>query len=232
MTVSRPARFVALVGMAVALGVIPAVRAEDTVLELRASVVGERGEQRGTLRVEVLRWSTDAERAPMLSALSAPTPAPTPATAAPSPSSPTPPAAGGRGGRGGRGGGGGRGAAPATPQARLNAAVKTAPTVGFIWADGPTGYSVKYAWQSASTDAARRIVLVTERRIGAHQPLWSSTASPESEAEFTVIEFHLDAAHHGEAKTSMVSDVAVDTAARTLALAKYAAAPVQLRVAK
>jgi len=221
--------------MAVALGVIPVVRAEDAVLELRASVVGERGEHLGTtLRVEVLRWSTDAERAPLLTALSVPTPAPAPATAAPAPSSPTAPAAGGRAGRGGRGaGGGGRGGgAPASPQARLNAAVKAAPTVGFIWADGPTGYSVKYAWQSASTDAARRIVLVTERRIGAHQPLWSATASPEGEAEFTVIEFHLDAAHHGEAKTSLVSDVAVDPAARTLTLAKYAAAPVQLRVAK
>jgi hypothetical protein len=232
-TVNSRVRFAAVVGIAVALGVIPVVRAEDAVLELRASVVGERGEHLGALRVEVLRWSTDAERAPMLTALSAPTPAP--AAAAPSPSSTTPPAAGGRAGRGGRGGGGGGGrggGAPATPQARLNAAIKAAPTVGFIWADGPTGYSIKYAWQSASTDAARRIVLVTERRIGAHQPLWSATALPENEAEFTVIEFHLDAAHHGEAKTSLVSDVAVDAAAKTLALAKYATAPVQLRVAK
>ena len=116
--------------------------------------------------------------------------------------------------------------------ARLTTAVKAAPTVGFIWGDGVTGYSIKYAWQSASTDDVRRIVLVTERRIGAHQPLWSTTASPDSEAEFTVIEFHLDAAHRGEAKTSLVSDVAVDPAAKTLALAKYATAPVQLRVAK
>ena len=213
--------------MAIALGVIPVVRAADAVLELHASVVGERTEHLGTLRVEVFRWSTDVERAPMLTALSATTPA----AAATSPSSPTPPAAGGRGGRGGRGGGG-RGAAPLTPQARLNAAVKAAPTVGYIWADGPTGYSIKYAWQSASTDAARRIVLVTERRIGAHQPLWSSMASPDTEAEFTVVEFRFDAARRGEAKTSLVSDVAVDPAARTLALSAYAAAPVQLRITK
>ena len=114
----------------------------------------------------------------------------------------------------------------------MNAAVKAAPTVGFIWADGPTGYSIKYAWQSPATGAARRIVLVTERRIGAYQPLWPSTTSTDGETEFTVLEFHIDAAETGEAKTSLVSDVTVDPAAKTLALAGYAAAPVQLRITK
>lgn len=229
MTVSNRPYRIFWIGVVLALAASADVRGQNAVLEVRAAVVGDRAPSAPTLRIEVLRWSTEAERAPMLAALSAP-PAPPPAAA-----SPTPPAAdgrGGRGGRAGRGGGGGRGSAPATPQARLSAAVKAAPTIGFVWADGPTGYSIKYAWQSASTDAPRRIVLITDRRIGAHQPLWPSTVAPAGDAEFTLIELHVDAAHNGEAKTSLVSDVIADSAAKTIALARYASAPVQLRITR
>ena len=246
MTVTGNRRFRRVLWIVMALAVvtpavIPAVvRGQGAVLELRAAVMGDRAPSAATLRIEVLRWSTEAERTPMLAALSAP-PAPAAPQAGasqagppPSAASPTPPAAAGRGGRGGRGGaGGGRGGgAPASPQTRLSAAVKAAPTIGFVWADGPTGYSIKYAWQSASSEATRRIVLVTERRIGAYQSLWPSPVSPAGDAEFTVIELHVDAAHNGEAKTSLVSEVIADPAAKTLALARYDAAPVQLRIIK
>jgi hypothetical protein len=220
--------------MALAIAAPAAVRGQNAVLELRAAVLGDRAPSAATLRIEVHRWSTDAERAPMLAALSAPpAPAASPVAAPPpTAASSTPPAAAGRGGRGGRGGGGGRGAAPATPQARLSAALKAAPTLGFVWGDGPTGYSIKYAWQSAPTDLNRRIVLVTDRRIGAYQPLWPTTIPVAGDAEYTVIEFHVDAAHNGEAKTSLVSEVIADPAAKTIALARYPAAPVQLRISK
>lgn len=238
MTVSkRPRRLLGIV-IALAIAAPAVVQGQNAVLDVRAAVVGDRAPSAATLRIEVLRWSTEAERAPMLAALSAPPAPSTPASsqAAPPPPAagpPAPPAAGGRGGRGARGGGGGgRGAAPATPQARLSAAVKAAPTIGFVWADGPTGYSIKYAWQSGSADATRRIVLVTDRRIGAYQPLWPATVAPAGDAEFTVIELHVDAAHNGEAKTSLVSDVIADPAAKTLALARYASAPVQLRITR
>jgi hypothetical protein len=237
-TVSKRPRRILWTVIALAIAAPAVVRGQNTVLELRAAVVGDRAPSAATLRIEVLRWSTEAERAPMLAALSAPPAPAAPAAsqvAAPPPAaaSPAPPAAGGRGGRGGRGGGGGgRGTAPATPQARLSAAVKAAPTIGFVWADGPTGYSIKYAWQSGSTDASRRIVLVTDRRIGAYQPLWPSTVAPAGDAEFTVIELHVDAAHNGEAKTSLVSEVIADPAAKTIALARYGSAPVQLRIIK
>ena len=246
MTVSKPLRHHICTIVALTVAATAMVRGQDAVLELRAAVLGEQARSAATLRIEVLRWSTEAERTPMLAALSSPpappasqAAAPPPAAASPTPpaaASPAPPAAAGRGGRGGRGAaGGGRGGAPATPQARLSAAVKAAPTIGFIWADGPTGYSIKYAWQSPSTETPRRIVLVTDRRIGAYQPLWPSTALPVSaagDAEFTVIELHVDAAHNGEAKTSLVSEVIADPAAKTIALARYAAAPVQLRIIK
>ena len=237
-TGNRGHRLAAVISVAFVLSVAAGVRGEQGVLDLRAAIVGESTVP--TLRVEVSRWSTDAERAPMVTALSTPPPAapsataPPAGTAAPATGPAPQPAAGGRGGRGGRGaaGGGRGGGAPLSPVARLSAAVKAAPTIGFVWADGPTGYSIKYAWQSASTDPVRRIVLVTDRRIGAHQPLWPSATGPSADAEFTVLEFHLDAARNGEGKTSLVSDVVADQTARTLALDKYGAAPVQLRVVR
>ena len=67
-------------------------------------------------------------------------------------------------------------APPPSPLARLTAAVKAAPTVGFIWGDGVTGYSIKYAWRRLARAATERIVLVTDRRLGAHAPRLASGA--------------------------------------------------------
>jgi hypothetical protein len=204
---------------------------DEPVLRLRAAVVGAPTE--APLAIELLRWSTDAERAPLITAFSAPPPAP-----------PTPPEAaaagrGGRAGRAGRGGRGGRGAAPpASPAARLSAAVKAAPTVGFIWGDGPTGYSIRYAWRSASQDGTERLVLVTDRRLGAHAPSWpqasgaATSANADVEAEFTVIEIRIDGKGAGDGKSSLSAGVVVDAEAKTLALEGYAAAPALLKVTR
>jgi hypothetical protein len=85
-------------------------------------------------------------------------------------------------------------APPPSPLARLTAAIKAAPTLGFIWGDGPTGYSIKYAWRSISPDESERIVLMTDRRLGAHT-LWPPVSGAAADAEFTLIEMrHADAA--------------------------------------
>jgi hypothetical protein len=106
-------------------------------LKLKASVIGASAPT-APLTIELLRWSTDVERAPLLTALGAASPPP-PSAAATAPA-----------GRAGRAGRGGRAAAPpASPLERLTTAIKAAPTLGFIWSDGPTGYSIKYAWRSA-----------------------------------------------------------------------------------
>jgi hypothetical protein len=118
-----------------------------------------------------------------------------------------------------------------SPAARLTAAVKAAPTVGFIWGDGPTGYSIKYAWRSASPGALERVVLVTDRRLGAHSPSWPTAAGLVADAEFTVVEVRMDAKGLGEAKVAPASPV-VDAAANTLALDQYDAAPVLLTVTR
>jgi hypothetical protein len=111
----------------------------------------------------------------------------------------------------------------------LSAAIKAAPTLGYIWSDGVTGYSIKYAWHAPAT-AGDRVVLITERRLGAHALDWAPAPGPAPDAEFTVIEMRLGAGGAGEAKTSLTTPIAVDAAARTIALDGYAAAPAFLKV--
>ena len=119
---------------------------------------------------------------------------------------------------------------PPSLGARLSAAIKAAPTLGYVWSDGVTGYSIKYAWRAPDAGAADRIVLVTDRRLGAHAPAWALGPGPIADAEFTVIEMRIDAKGGGEGKTSLSANVVVDPAAKTLALDGYAAAPVLLRI--
>ena len=91
-----------------------------------------------------------------------------------------------------------------------------------------TGYSIKYAWHSASPADGQRIVLVTDRRLGTSQP--QADAPPD--AELTVIEMRLDRAGKGEARSSFGTGVVMDSAANTLALEGYSTAPVLLEVTR
>jgi hypothetical protein len=206
--------------VAVAVAIVVGGRAasgDAAVLSMRATITS--GAASGALTITLSRWSTEAERAPLLAALSAPPPR------TPAPSD----AAGGRAGARGRGG---RGAPPPpSPLARLSTAIKAAPTLGYIWTDGVTGYSVKYAWHApaAHENEQERIVLVTERHLDSRD---APAPSAASDADFTVIEMRLDGHGVGEGKTSLSAKVVIDTAANTLALDDYAAAPALLRVAR
>jgi hypothetical protein len=194
--------------------------AEEVALKLRAAGADASGTP---LTIEVLRWSTDSERAQLLQALAPPPPAAGRAGPAPA----------GRGGaRGGRAGRGGRAAAPpASPMVRLTGAIRTAPTVGFIWGEGPTGYSIKYAWRAVGPDGQQRIVLATDRRFGPHiRPPSPQVAPSDAEADFTLIEMRLNAKGSGEGKTSLATAVTVDAEATTLALEGYASSPSELKV--
>jgi hypothetical protein len=110
----------------------------------------------------------------------------------------------------------------------LNAAVKAAPTVGYIWGS-VTGYSIRYAWHAPANDGAERVILVTERRLG---PTAAGSPDPQATSEFTVIEMVIDPKGSGEAKTSLTTPVVIDAAARTLALDDYRAAPALLKVTR
>jgi hypothetical protein len=210
-----------LVAVVIGAGAGPVV-AEEPVLRMRASVVG--APAAGSLSIELLRWSSDAERTPVLAAMTPPPAPPAPPAGAPAA------AAGGRAGARGGARGGGRGAAPASLGARLSAAIAAAPTVGFIWGAGPTGYSVKYAWRSPSAGEVERIVLVTDRRLGAHATAWPATPPAPDDEQYTVVEIRIDKKGAGEAKTSLTTGVVVDAAAQTLALNAYATTPTLLEV--
>jgi hypothetical protein len=206
------------------INTVPALGAEGA-LKLRGVPVGAAASER-PLTIDLFRWSTDAERNPMLAALAPPPPAPAAAAA--------PPADAGRGGAGragrgaaGRGGRGGQNAAPLSPAERLTRVVKAAPTIGFIWG-GVTGYSIKYAWHAPAADGGDRVVLVTDRRLD------TTTAIPgdASAGEFTVIEIVLDAKGTGEAKSSLTNAVVVDAGAKTLAIDGYRTAPLLLKVSR
>jgi hypothetical protein len=73
---------------------------------------------------------------------------------------------------------------------------------------------------------------VTDRRLGAHAPGWAAASGPLADADFTVLEFRLDAKGSGEGKSSLTANVAVDATAQTLALEGYAAAPLLLKVSR
>jgi hypothetical protein len=216
--------FASVVPLIVALLILesgPAV-ADGPALKLRATPAVA-GTSSAPITIELSRWSTDAERAPLLNALAAPPSSP---PAAPAGAAPT-------AGRAGRAGRGGRAAAPPqSPMERLTTAIKAAPTFGFIWGEGPTGYSIKYAWRSAVSDGQERIVLAIDRRIGANEPAWPKGSGPAADADFTVIEMRIDSKGIGVAKASLMSAVVVDADAKTLALDGYAAAPALLKVTR
>jgi hypothetical protein len=81
------------------------------------------------------------------------------------------------------------------------------------------------------TDGRERIVLVTDRRIGASSE--SVVSSPVTgDAEFTVVEMRIGRAGAGEAKTSHATPVISDPATAALALDGYDAVPGSLEVTR
>jgi hypothetical protein len=198
------------------------------------------------VNIRILRWSTDEERSPVVAALNPTTP---PAAPPADPGSPgTAPsqaaAAGDRGGaaRGGRGGagrggrgrrGGGTATAPLTPIAALAAAIGRAPTVGYIWTNDVTGYSIKYAYRTSLPEGGERIIVATDRRLGAYTTAWApTTAAPATDYEFTLVEIRLDSKGLGEGKTSLTTKVVLDNEAKTVALDNYTATPAILQTVK
>lgn len=205
----------------------PATGTDEVNLTATSANVSQPG---SPIRVHLFRWSTDEERTPVLAALNLPPPvappAGAPAAAAGAAARGGRAAAAGRGGRGARGGAG----VPLTPAAALAAALGRSPTLGYVWTNDITGYSIKYAYHAPVPDGGARIILVTDRRLGAHTTAWRpASEAPVTDYEFTVIEIRLDARGVGEGKTSLTTNVIVDNEARTLALANYAATPAILQ---
>jgi hypothetical protein len=113
-----------------------------------------------------------------------------------------------------------------TPVAAFTAAIGRAPTLGYIWTNDITGYAIKYAYHASLPNGGERIILATDRRLGAYSPAWKPVAaSPVTDYEFTLIEIRLDSRGSGEGTTSLTTKVIVDDQAKTVALDNYAATP-------
>src|SRR5262245_31377740 len=163
-----------------------ASRTTEMSLTASSANVGQPG---NPVQINILRWSTEEERRLLVAALNPPPPPAAPPAASASSNTPSTAAAGGdaaaRGGRGGAGRGGrgrGRGAAaaPLSPIAALTAAIGKATTIGYVWTNGITGYSIKYAYHAPLPDGGERIILATDRRLGAYLPAWTPVPATSS----------------------------------------------------
>jgi hypothetical protein len=176
------------------------------------------------VKIKILRWSTEDETRPIVTALAAPPAQPSDVARA------NASAAAGRG-RAGRGRGrGGPAPAPLSPIAAFTAALGRAPTLGYIWTNEITGYSIKYAWHSRQSDGTDRIVLVSDRRLGAYTNAWKpATPAPDTDYAFTLIELRVGPNGSVEGKASLTNKIAVDNEAKTVALDNYPSAAALLR---
>jgi hypothetical protein len=171
------------------------------------------------IRINILRWSTDAERDKLMDAWMLKTP---------------PPARGGRGGAGRGGGRAGRGRGEATPapkpapEAMLAKALQESTTVGYLWSREVAGYAIRYAGRVADADGSERIVLITQRRLGAVNDLWKPVGAESPAYDFSVIELHLKPNGEGEGKTSLNGKVAPDAALHMITLENFDTLPVVL----
>jgi hypothetical protein len=202
-----------------------------------------------SVRIDLLRWSTDAERDQLFTAWTQPGASATggrgPAARGGRPAPAFDPFAAGnddaaqaalaRGaaGRGGRGGArdGDAGAAEAArpaPEASLRAALGAAPTVGYLWSTEVAGYSLRCAVKLTGQDASERIILITDRRLGAANDSWKP-AGPATNYDFSLIELRLNSKGEGEAKISATGKVTADNAAKTIVLENYGSLPVVLK---
>jgi hypothetical protein len=174
------------------------------------------------VKIKILRWSTEDEVRPIVTALAAPPAQPSDVARANA-------AAAGRG-RAGRGRGrGGPAPAPLSPIAAFTAALGRAPTLGYIWTNEITGYAIKYAWHAPLADGIDRIILASDRRLGAYTGAWKTTAA-DTDYTFTLIELRAGPKGLVEGKTSLTNKIVVDSEAKTVVLENYAAAPTMLKV--
>jgi hypothetical protein len=184
-----------------------------------------------SIRIDLLRWSTDAERDKLMAAWNMKPGAVVPEGGGSS-------GRGGRGGagRGGRGGAAGPGserAKPMTPERSLAAALQQATTVGYLWSSEVAGYAIRYAGKVSAPDGIERIILLTDRRLGENNHAWDLKGNtPASNYSFSVIELRINAKGEGEGRITLTGQVAPDPAVGIVTAASYEALPVVLTKVK
>ena len=196
-----------------------------------------------SVRIEVFAWSTEADRDEFAKAWTSP-PKPAAVVEAEAPAGNR--GGGGRGNRGGgrgnRGGGRGGGGdeapppapvAPITPAASLGSSLNRAASVGVLWTSETVGYSIRYAYRVATPDGSERIILATDRRLGAWNNAWKTpSGSTDIDYPFSLIELRLTGTGTGEGKVSLTTPINVDSTAKSIALENYGSAPIMLKAVK
>ena len=194
----------------------------DALLQLTATTANVAGAP-DSVRIEILRWSTDDERERLVAAWAL------------KPSAATP----GLGRGAGKQGKAGKGRGPAseaannlTPEASLARALTETTTVGYLWSSEIAGYALRYAGKVDAPDGSSRIILIT-RRLGAVNQRWNPTFQGTSNSyEFSVIELRLNAKGEGEGRASLVGKVAPDMAAKIVTLENYDALPTVFNIVR
>ena len=105
--------------------------------------------------------------------------------------------------------------------------------VGHLWSSEVAGYSLHYAVRMPDQAGGERIILITDRRLGAFNDSWKPAGGvATTNYEFSVIELHLNAKGDGEGKASLTGKIAVDSAAKSIGLENYSASPVVLKTVR
>ena len=120
-----------------------------------------------------------------------------------------------------------------TPENLLVAAMSETPAVGYVWSSGEiAGYMIRYAVKLPDPNGGERVILVTDKRLGRWNNFWKPAAGDPSDYDFSVIELHLNAKGEGEGKTSLTGKVHLDNSGKILVLDNYSSSPVILRGVK
>ena len=104
--------------------------------------------------------------------------------------------------------------------------------MGYLWSSEVAGYSLRYAVRTPQSNGGERILLLTDRRLGAFNDSWKLVGTIGAEApnyEFSLIELRLNSKGEGEGKISLSGKIGVEAATKTLVLENYEAAPVILK---
>jgi len=193
----------------------------NALLQLTATTANVAGAP-DAVRIEILRWSSDEERERLVAAWNL------------KPSA-TAPGEGRGAGKQGKAAGKGRGPASApanniTPETSLAKALNETATVGYLWSSEMAGYALRYAGRVEKPDGLQRIILITQRRLGAVNQHWNPAFEGATNSyEFSVIELRLNAKGEGDGKASLVGKVAPDVSAKIVTLENYDALPAVFR---
>lgn len=104
----------------------------------------------------------------------------------------------------------------------VSSALSGLPSLGVVWRSGSAvGTSVKYAYRAGLPDGGERVILATDKRIGAtsFNP-WTAGDAPHDRDQlpYTVIELVTDPNGGGTGMMSFAADVVIDREAHMLAL--------------